>query len=429
MSRIDKLPFFTVKVDGGSGCLFQPIDDSYSYVLTAKHVINENNTPSIIRQTINNNGQLINDTLEIIGIPFNHIDINKDAAIIKVKKVVEIESLLRDDPFSENRKDYYLCGHPKSRLNGEYSFRENKINIENKKQYGYVEAELTPPAIYSEIVGQSGGGIIKIEESCFLLAGIQKQMAEKDDNETLGRIEFMPLSFYDEIIAKNSQSLSPLCPPYIKSFEILINEIFPLSGIQIIEQKKALIQNELKVIAKGLCSDFTPKEILTLYNDSLLVSGTEKALLNHKELWVSFLELLSINQLHRENKLTIKDLENLHKSKRLYFTDSKEWITKLEDIYRSDLSEIEKGGFIIISSTNDTKPTTVEIDKDFIGDICRIPSIEMNISNTVEDPFNDLSIIHIYKFQKHIIDNYKAFSKITSANSKITLQNETKGVI
>jgi len=53
----------------------------------------------------------------------------------------------------------------------------------------------------------------------------------------------------------------------------------------------------------------------------------------------------------------------------------------------------------------------------------------MNISNTIVDPFNDLSIIHIYKFQKHVIDNYRAFSKITSANSKITLQNATKGII
>jgi len=369
MARIDKLPCFTVKVNGGSGCLFQPIDDTYSYVLTAKHVENVNNTPLVIRQTVNQNGQLINEALEIIGTPFNHTDINKDASIIKIKKVVDIESLLRDDLYSENRDNYYLCGHPKSRLGDAYSFRENKLTIENRKQFGYIEAELSRPAIHSEIVGQSGGGIIKIEESCFLLAGIQKKMATADLNETLGRIEFMPLSFFDEIIVENRQSLSPLFPPYFGSFERLINDIFPLSGIQIVEQKKTLIQNELKVIARDLCNDFTPNLILDLYKDSLLVSGTEKALLNHKELWVSFLELLSINQLHSENTLTIEGLKNLQKSKKLYFTDSKEWISKLEDIYMSDLSEIEKGGIVIISSANDTKPTTVEIDKDFIGDI------------------------------------------------------------
>jgi len=283
MARIDKLQCVTVKVDGGSGCLFQPIDNTYSYVLTAKHVINGNDTPLIMRQTINENGELINETLEIIGIPFNHVDINKDASIIKVKKVVEVESILRDELFSDNRENYYLCGHPNSRQGDAYSFRENKLSIENIKQYGYIEAKLEIPAIYSEVVGQSGGGIVKIEESCFLLAGIQKKMAVPDGKETLGRIEFMPLSFFDEIIIENAQSLSPLYPPYIGSFERLINEIFPLSGIQVVEQKKTLIQNELKIIAKGLCTDFTPKLILDLYKDSLLVSGTQKALLNHKD--------------------------------------------------------------------------------------------------------------------------------------------------
>ncbi len=52
MARINLLPKFTVKVEGGSGCLFQPINDEYSYVLTAKHVITGNNSPSIIRQSL-----------------------------------------------------------------------------------------------------------------------------------------------------------------------------------------------------------------------------------------------------------------------------------------------------------------------------------------------------------------------------------------
>ena len=86
MSRINLLPHFTVKVEGGSGCIYQPINDEYSYVLTAKHVILGKTEPSIIRQTIDENGTLVNQTLEIIGNPFLHSDENKDAAIIKVKK-------------------------------------------------------------------------------------------------------------------------------------------------------------------------------------------------------------------------------------------------------------------------------------------------------------------------------------------------------
>lgn len=429
MARRDLLPKYTVKVEEGSGCLFQPINNEYSYVLTAKHVISGNNQPLIIRQTLDENDNLINETINIIGLPFIHPDVNKDAAIIKVQKVEGIEPLLRDDLSSENRNGYYLCGHPNSRGNNEYSFRHNKLEIQNKKQHGYFEAELNRVANRTEIVGQSGGGIIKIEESCFLLAGIQKQMSAPDGIEQLGRIDFMPLSFFDEIIEDNENDLSKLFPPYIGSFDRLLNDIFPLTGIQVAAQKKSLIQNELQIIAKSLCDDFTPQKLIDIYKDSLLISGTDKAIINHKELWISFLELLCINQLHEEQNITLDELKRIHKFKKLYFTDSKDWTFKLEDIYRSNLSDIEKGGSVVIASTLDTKPTTIELDKEFVGDICRVSNKEMNISNTVNDPFNDLTVVHIYKFQKHVIDNYKVFTTITAANSLQKIKDVTKGVI
>ncbi|ABG57332.1 ABC-three component system protein [Cytophaga hutchinsonii] len=429
MARLDLLPKYIVRVEGASGCLFQPINDEYSCVLTAKHVIDGNNSPSIIRQAFDENGALVNETLEIIGTPFLHSNEHKDAAIIKIKKVEGIDSLLRDDLSSENRDGYYLCGHPESRRTQNDSFRLDEISILQPKENNYREAKSKQPIIYNEVTGQSGGGILKTHESCILISGIQSRMVAEDERETLGRLALMPLSFFDEIVEQNPKELSALFPPYIASFKRLVDEIFPLSGIQVADQKKKLIQNELKVIAKNLCDDFTPQLLIDLYKDSLLVSGTDKSVINHSELWVSFLELLSINQLHSEQKITLDLLKQIHKSKKLYFTDSKEWISKLEDIYRSDLSEIEKGGLVVVGSTIDKKPTTVEIDKGYIGNICTVPSSEMNISNTVSDPFNDLSIVHIYKFQKHVIDNYKAFTSITSANSLKTIKEVTNGVI
>lgn len=383
MPRIDLLPRFTVKVEGGSGCLFQPIDDGYSYVLTAKHVISGNNQPTITRQTLDDNGSLVNETLVIIGTPFLHQDINKDAAIIKVAKTEGIDSLLRDDLTSENKDGYYLCGHPNSRIGNAYSWRENKVTIENKKEFGYREAELSRVATHSEIVGQSGGGIIKIEPSCFLLAGIQKKMAVPDAQETLGRIEFMPLSFFDEIITENQAELSALFPPYIGSFDRLINDIFPLPNLIV---KKNLIQNELKRIAGELCLDFSPKTILELFGQQFLIYGTEKAIINHRQLWLSFLEILSINQLHSASKLTLADLHELHKKRKLFIVDTDKWTKKIEDIYKTNLSDIEKGGSIVICATNETEPSKTEISTDelIILDIST-PFEKDNISSTVRD--------------------------------------------
>ncbi len=426
MARIDLLPKYTVKVESGSGCLFQPINDEYSYVLTANHVLSGNNAPLIIRQNLDENGNVINETLEIIGQPFSHTDKNKDAAIIKVKKIAGIDSILRADLSSENREGFYLCGHPNSRVNNAYSWRENKVSIENKKQYGYIEAELSRVATRSEIVGQSGGGIIKIEESCFLLAGIQKQMTVSDAQETLGRIDFMPLSFFDEIINENEDDLSKLFPPYIGSFERLLNEIFPLPNLIV---KRSLIHNELKRIATELCNDFSPATILEMFGEQFLIHGTEKSIIHHKQLWLSFLEILSINQLHSLNKLTLADLKELHKKRKIYIVDTDKWTKKIEDIYKTNLSDIEKGGAIVICATNEIETTKTEITSDeILFNISTIPD-ESNISNTVGKPFEDLRLINIFKFQSHIIQNAMSYSQITVLNSNEVLRNTTNGVI
>lgn len=429
MSRIDLLPNYTVKVEGGSGCLFQPINDEYCYVLTAKHVILDNDLPSIIRQTLDNDSKVVNEPLEIIGKPFLHSDSNKDAAIIKVKKVKDIDSLLRADLSSENKDGFYLCGHPNSRVSNAYSWRSNQVSIENKKQYGYIEAELSRVATRSEIVGQSGGGIIKIEQSCFLLAGIQKQMAVPDNQEQLGRIEFMPLSFFDEIIDENESELSKLFPPYIGSFERLLNDIFPLPNL---DYKKELIQNELRKISQVLCSDFSPKCILEIFKDEFLANGTDKTFNIHKSLWTSFLELLTYNQLHSENKLRLEDLKKLHKKRKLFIIDTDSWTKKINEIYRSNLSDIEIGGSIVVCATNENSPQRVEFSKEelklFIPDIST-PIDPNNISNTVSNPFEDLKLVNIFKFQKSIINNILVYQEMTVINSREIIRANTNGVL
>jgi hypothetical protein len=427
MAKLDLLPKYTVKVEGGSGCLFQPINDEYSYVLTAKHVILGNNSPSLSRQIIDENGVVINETLEIIGEPFVHSNNNKDAAIIKVNRVIGIDSLLRDDLLSEIRNGYYLCGHPNSRRTQNNSFRLDEIAILQKKENNYIEAKSNQPIVYDEVKGQSGGGILKAEETHFLISGIQSRMAAEDGKETLGRLDFMPLSFFDEIIEENENELSRLFPPYIGSFERLLNEIFPLPNLIV---KKCLIQNELKRIATELCNDFSPATILEMFGEQFLIHGTEKSIINHKQLWLAFLEILSINQLHNVNKLTLADLKELHKKRKIFIVDTDKWTKKIEDIYKTNLSDIEKGGAIVICATNETEPTKTEISTEelIILDIST-PFEKDNISNTVRNPFEELRLLNIFKFQSHIINNALAYAKLTVVNSNEVLRNTTNGVI
>jgi hypothetical protein len=427
----DNLQFFTVKVADGSGCLFQPIDTEYSYVLTARHVIEGVDNIRIVRQYIKD-GLLENEDLEILVQPFLHPDLNKDAAIIKVKKVDDIDVLLRadfNDFNSIEKENWYLCGYPQTRTNDDFSFRKNKLKIENPVNL-YIEGEIEKAVVYSEIVGQSGGGIIKSENSCFLLVGIQIKMAFKDDVESLSRIHFAPLSFFDEIVEENNNVLSQLFPPYFASLEIILEDIFPLKGLQLNSDKEKMLKRQLRVIAKNLCSIFSANAILDFYQKSMLSDGMNESYITHRQLWIAFLELLSINQLHIADKdLTLDDFVELRKKHSLVFLDCDDWVKKLDIIAKSDLTMLEKGGAVIVGSTKDISPNTVELDIDYINDICTVPTEEMTISSSVSSIAEDLRILHIYKFQKHIIDNYKLFKNINQSTVKQTIIDETRNII
>lgn len=162
---MSKLASFIVKVEAGSGCLFQPMCGEYSYVLTARHVVEKAKSPiSIIKQNLGANGILTEQTFNAIGQPFLHPDTtNIDAAIIKIARIPgELEELLAMlDPL-DGSVGFTLAGHPRSRQDSEYSYRENGLTPLVRKQYNYIEAELEKVALYKEINGQSGGGIFHL---------------------------------------------------------------------------------------------------------------------------------------------------------------------------------------------------------------------------------------------------------------------------
>lgn len=422
----DDLQFFTVKVAGGSGCLFQPLDSEYSYVLTAKHVIEGVENIEIVRQYIGEDGNKVDETLKILEIPYMHSNPNKDAAIIKVKKIDGIESLLRSDLNSSEGENWYLCGHPDSREENGFSYRKNKLKIENRVEL-YIEGEIERNVNHSEIVGQSGGGIIKSESSCFLLAGIQKKMAVEDEKETLSRIHFAPLSFFDEIIEENEANLSPLFPPYIGAFNFLLQDIFPFPNLIL---KQELVRNTLLAISESICGSTCPDKIINEYGQKFLVNGTPDHIIYHKSLWKSLLEFLTIIKLYEETT-DLDDFINIHKKRKMLIVDTDNWTKKLEEIYKSDLSEIEKGGSIVICATNELVPSRTDISDEELRVIPDIstPLDKMNISNTVEDPFSDLKLVNIFKFQHHIINNTIQLANMNGVNSKTTIKELTDGII
>lgn len=417
------MQYFTVQVAGGSGCLFQPLDDSYSYVLTAKHVIENISDFTKIKITRYTGSEY--KEVKVLEKPYPHP--TKDAAIIKVEKVEDLEFLLRLDTEFYNEDKWFLCGYPSIRKEDEFPFRKDSITIMNNTTNGLIEAQLNNATTHSEIEGQSGGGIIKSDNSYFCLLGIQVGMASK--KEELSRIHFVSLSIFDEIIEENKENLSYLLPPYFQSLDRLIDEIFPLKNFTVIETKKDLLKSELNAIAKDICPSFPVKSVLEKYKNTLLSIDLDDTYITHKNLWIAFLELMTIKQLHLPDKLCVNDLDEIRRKCQLLLLDTKEWTRDVEKIAKSDLSMLEKGGSVIISCTEDNSPTKVELKTNYINNICNVPKREMRIDDSVGNFAEDLKIIHIYKFQKHIIENESVFENINSSNVNEILVNETKGII
>jgi hypothetical protein len=419
----------TVKVNQGSGCLFQTESELYSYVLTAKHNITDPDNIVIKKIILSNTGELIIKNIDIIGGPYLHQDINKDAAIIKVEKQESIPCLLRASLITDSKDEFFLCGHPGVR-DGSDSFRLNNLRPLNKKEFGYVEAELIPTATHEEISGQSGGGILQYNDEHHYLIGIQKGMAASDNDETLSRVNFMPLSFYDEIIRDHTDDLLELVPPFIASFKNIVNSTYNLDGFI---YNKTLVQNELRAIANDISEGISPQDIISEYGNKFLIYGEEDNSIYNETLWIGMLELLTLAKIHldKEDNLSILDIPNINKKSRVFFGSvSKNWHEIIPSLYKSDLSDVEKNGNIFIITSKDKTPNPTVIKPTILSHIANVSPNRIKINNnSVSNPFEDLKIKHIYDIQRIISERNDLFLDTNANTIAETLENETKDII
>lgn len=228
--KIDDIRPYLVKINNGSGCLVQPVDDGeYTYILTVRHVLaipNEKETAwtgdklvSIERFELENGNWKARKIYLDEANQLNELSVGenyfphktKDLALIKIRKIAELDRLIRDD-LPENKGatlfNYSLCGYPGIRAGDSVEYRfDPDIKILTSAGYGLREAEHPKLIEKSELEGFSGGGILKYTDENILLAGVIKKMQRR---ETLGRIYFYPLYNFDEIIEEYNDKLKPI---------------------------------------------------------------------------------------------------------------------------------------------------------------------------------------------------------------------------
>jgi hypothetical protein len=393
---------FCVKVSGGSGCLIQPATDEYSFVLTAAHVIENLAAEDIevVRQTLGARGAVNNETIEVIEV-FIHPDVGRDAAILKVPYQDGVSNLFRlyEEEFAADRDGFWLIGHPAERSANNYSYRQNPISIINRSALNYWEGEVAGYAGFDDVVGQSGGAILKAAGDFYLIAGIQSRMSAPDDNGT-GRVDFMPVSFFDEIIAASGGQMAELYPIYLDSFEHLKTLAMKLVGsFPDLPFTRGYLQGlTRRVVERGL----TPKTIKEAFRRRLLVFGQKDSALNNRGLWTAWLELLIILQVMQVLEAEGVELESLFNRTRLIFSETAEdWVDEISAIIRSDFNGLAEDGKIIVATNGAAAIPRIK-SKNLVSNIGKIQLEEFQIDRP-EHPLVKSDLVHLRAFQICVI--------------------------
>lgn len=287
--------------------------------------------------------------------------------------------------------EVFLCGYPEDR-EGEYSANEYKFSYTNQNKL-----ILTPKAVitHSNVIGFSGGGIFTFgnNNDPVLLCGIETKMDGNVAIEYHGNISAICISKYEQLIENPQklylgETLAPLLPLHLSSFEHLVKHSFNVSKVWVLEHRLNFLTDRLKDIAsENIIVNIFPHEILLRFKETLKVYSRPEYELRSRELWIALLELLTISiLLDNPETIDIIYVEKILKSRRLVFIGVNEpWQQHIAEIFNANFNDFEQNG-IIVAKTLASQPF-VSFSKE------RVKNLIAN-RHIARPPRNYLSIIN-----------------------------------
>ncbi|WP_167619101.1 ABC-three component system protein [Maribellus sediminis] len=420
---LEDLKQYSVIFGRGSGVLFQPMNNrEYTYILTAKHNLYTDKECTVLHGTIpiefTNPALQKIESFEIkLGENcFPHI--KADIAFVLINYMEGFDKIIIDCNCKEFA-NVLLCGFPDdNRKNPEkITIREQFSNLEinreiNSENY-HTRVELKRQ--YDDqprIVGYSGGGLLRTDDDYISIIGIQSEVTSTVLSN--GQIEFVPIKYFNEIVDYNEykNSLTPLLPPYMASFEFLKNEIFNLEEA-IVPQFRSKIKNAYH--SKMRLIEISPYDLYnSKYKKYPLLNNESDASLLKKEIWKAWLEYLLILSFISDNQITMEQLDSVLNEKRLIHSESNDsFIDIIPDlILKTDLLGI-KNNSVLIVSTKSCPKTKRRVNAGMLSSIFEVRSqnTEMTIDNasTIK---RIKEIIHIKAFQLDcILENETALNR------------------
>lgn len=410
LSIEDKFRFFAVKVNNGSGVIFQPNTNEFTYVLSVKHNIEKAEKAICTLDEIlisRNNGDIVK-AIEL------HIHDSLDLILIIVPYLGDSDYILTAEEPIRNEA-LQVFGYP-TYLKDEVVKSTDlscTCGLEQIKKISYEIISENPMFTFNRsaaknVIGFSGSGIFKINGNNLILKGIFPRL--NDPEAAHNKINGFYIEGINEIIRKNG--LLALLPDYMCNFSFLKSDAFDLQGgfaSPNIEFTKNFLRSKTQEI---ISSPLTPNEIRKLFENRLLLFNQDESFLQSKGIWILWLEFLTILNIVKKENYNIEKIKEVFNNIRLISVDGDgDWSDQLTNMVYSDYRGLKKDGIVIIGiSKPPADEETYILDK-------RIPHIAnaitekrkghdrglLQIDNGITFPLEDYKFIHIEYFKKKAI--------------------------
>lgn len=433
------LKAYTVKVGGGSGCVFQPMDENHTYILTAKHlfqsteinavdrvIIDDASIIEITFQTFNGeewSDRIIDFELNCGANFFPHSNAEVDATILKIPYIKGFENIHIKQK-KDKQYQYYLCGFPGRLAEEEIGNNYTPYLIDDfldSSNY-FDKAKIDSLFEYDHIAGMSGGGILTFTDNHLLVLGIQSRMATGADFQ-VGEVGYVPIKYFEEIIFeyREDESLKDLLPLFLQSFDSLIGDIFDMNSGPLEREKEEALSDLLKIRAVTVSqSDITPISISNFIDKKLLLmSNQDSTELQKKKIWSLWFELLIILNIAKNKNHEFKDFDSLFSNVRFFYSNiNKDFLGQhLQDLLHIDYTNLEEGGLVVFASNiksqgetkgvlklNEILPNIAQMRRSFFRDKAQQTVIEgIDIGTASDFPYDKYRYSNISTFKEEMI--------------------------
>lgn len=401
----EQLRFFAVKVNNGSGCIFQPDTKEYTYILTVKHnlEITSVNEEKVLMQTQDiriYRGNADGDPIPNI-IEYETHD-TLDLALIVIPYIGDSEMVLvHSNPIKD--ESIILYGYP-SRLSQKQEkrenircfsdmYREDKLGTEIRTEQGQHTWDINTQ---KAMIGFSGCGVFADIHGTLVLKGIFPEL--KDSSGVNNKLISFFISNFNSIADKLGRK-------HFVSSDLLSFSSYSTNAFKRVNPGfKTIFSSHIEQI---LDRGFSPIAIAERNKEKLTLPLSKNYTdnLSQSKLWEAWLELLTFLNIAIPE---LQDLESCCSKVPLYFSANENHIKRLLRLFLSDndlRSEIKRDSLIAFSSIEtsggkeflakeEVQKIVANLDRpDFFND-------RMMIGNATQVP--TFSCIHVDHFSTKI---------------------------